>query len=413
MFEGKYGKLILIGIYVTVFLNTIVLAKEPAEIYIGYVMYLLLLPAFFFRYGLPKWTLLFLVLLVTGFLNIFYGNAELGQFLKIFIGLFVSYLFYYYVVLESNYDVEKLFRYYLKGAYIVSIIGLVQFISFQIGFKPGYDYVWLLNKGGYSTGGNFGIRVNSIIGEPTHYGALISAAFFIALYDLISLKKFYYKKHQSILVIIVYILSFSGVGYIGMILSMALLLFNFGLIRYILLAIPLSIVIFNFMYNNSLEFRLRLDSTVAIFSTGQFAVGATHGSSIILYNNFHIAVENFKSNFLFGSGLGSHPIAAEKYSLTKDISVFGFELNYQDANSMFIRLMSETGLFGLIIFLWILFRFFLRKPLEGESHHWLIANAIFVLITLNLLRQGHYFLNGFPFFIWMYYYNYLSYKKLK
>lgn len=412
MFEGRYGKIILIGIYISVFVNSIILAKSPAEIYIGYIVFALLLPGFFMRYGLPKWTVVFFLLLIVDIFNVLLGNNDFASFLKIFIGLFASYLFYYYVIVEAKFDVEKLFQYYLKGAYIISIIGMVQFISFQIGFKPGYDYTWLLNKGGLVLGGNFGIRVNALYAEPTYYGAFISAAFFVAAYNIFSRKNYYYKRYQSILVMVVYILTFSGVGYVGILLSAVLLFYNFGLIRYLLLAVPMGIGIFNFMYENSLEFRLRYDSTISVFSTGQFSITDTHGSAINLYNNYHIATENFKSNFLFGTGLGSHSIAAEKYSITKNIKISGFEWNYKDANSMFLRIMSETGLFGLILFMWLYFKHFIRRPIEDSNNpHWLIANAIFVLITLNLLRQGHYFLNGFPFFVWMYYYNYLNYKK--
>jgi hypothetical protein len=33
------------------------------------------------------------------------------------------------------------------------------------------------------------------------------------------------------------------------------------------------------------------------------------------------------------------------------------------------------------------------------------------MLLLNLFRQGHYFLNGFPFFVLLYIYNYYSYRK--
>src|SRR5690606_15897113 len=127
-----------------------------------------------------------------------------------------------------------------------------------------------------------------------------------------------------------------------------------------------------------------------------------HGSSVILYNNFHIAVENFKRNPIFGTGLGSHPTAFDKYSLTKNVSTAGFDLNKQDANAMFNRLLSETGLFGLGLFIFfILFRF-VRKD-RSENKLWIISSACLVVILINMGRQGHYFLAGFPFYFWMFY----------
>lgn len=341
------------------------------------------------------------------------GNHTFPLFLKVFTGFSLSYLFYHYVILEFDFDLEKLFTWYLKGSFIVALIGLVQFISFQFGFTPGYDYSWILNKWGVVRGGNFGIRVNSIFGEPTYLASTLSAAFFVSLYNLFRKESFGISKIQSVIIAIVYILSFSGLGQTGVFLALILLAVNFGLVRYIIIAVPAGIILFNFLYNNVNEFKDRYDSTVGLF-TGreQFKIGKTHGSSFILYNNYRVALKNFSSNYLFGTGIGSHPVAFKKYSLAKDFKVSGFNSNAADANSMLLRLISETGLFGVCIFLFILLKCYVSRDALNDSHHWLISNAILVMILLNLFRQGHYFLNGFPFFVLLYIYNFLSYKHL-
>jgi hypothetical protein len=198
-----------------------------------------------------------------------------------------------------------------------------------------------------------------------------------------------------------------------MFLAIILLFINFGLIRYFIVFIPVIIFIFSIVYTNVPEFRERYDGTIDIFTTGEFKIGKTHGSSIILYNNFHVAVENFKDYFL-GTGLGSHPVAFEKYSITKNVKVYGFENNNLDANSMFNRLLSETGILGIALFLFLIFKCFIKRPnpdLNINDSYWLISNSILVMILLNLFRQGHYFLNGFPFFVWMYYFNFVQYQK--
>ncbi len=113
--------------------------------------------------------------------------------------------------------------------------------------------------------------------------------------------------------------------------------------------------------------------------------------------------------------MGSHPIAFEKYSLTKNIKTFGFANNSQDANSMLLRLISETGLFGTFFMLGLTFKCFVnrqRMP-DAPDTFWIISGAILTMIVVNLLRQGHYFLNGFPFFIWLYYFNYVNAQKYK
>jgi hypothetical protein len=403
---------IVVAIYISIFINSFIFFSSPFEFYLGYLIYLILLPVFIFRYGFSReLILIFFVLLITGIYHVLLGNNTVGQLTKIFFGLFFSYLFYLYVVREFNFDVEQLFKWYLKGSYLASLIGVFQFVSFHLGFERGYDLSWILNKWGYVQGGNFGIRVNSIFGEPTYLGAVLSAAFFVSVYNLFRKQSYYLSKFQSLVIICVYVLSFSGLGQAGIFLTLILLAINFGLVRYVFVFIPLALWLFNFMYDNVAEFRERYDSLVQLFTTGEFILGKTHGSSYILYNNFVVAIENFKSNFMFGTGLGSHPTAFEKYSIAKSIQVYGFNLNSADANSMLLRLISETGIFGVGIMFFIIIKCYIPRGEGVAEYHWLVSNAILVMILLNLFRQGHYFLNGFPFFVLLYIFNYLVFAR--
>jgi hypothetical protein len=405
--------LLVVCIYISVFINSIVLFQEPFEFYIGYLIFLPLLPIFIFRHKVNSTLVgIFVILLFTGVFNIFLGNNTPQLFFKVFIGLFLSYLFYYYVIEEFNHDIEQLFKWYLKGAYFVSLIGLVQFISFQIGFEPGYNYSWIFNKWGYVTGGNFGIRVNSVFAEPTYLAATLSAAFFIAVYNLMRNETYYYSRLESVIIIAVYILSFSGLGQSGVFITFLLLAVNFGLVRYILIIIPVTIILFNVLYINVGEFRDRYDSLTGLFSGQEFKLGKTHGSSFVLYNNYIVTKESFRSNFMFGGGIGSHPVAFKKYSLAGKFKVVGFNNNSADANSMLLRLLSETGLFGVTIFVFIILKFYVRRDPYHDTFHWLVSNAILVMILLNLFRQGHYFLNGFPFFVLIYIYNAFHYQRI-
>ncbi len=405
--------LIVVSIYISIFINSFVFFTVPFEFYLGYIVYLILLPVFLSRYGFNRWLIfIFGSLLLTGIFNILIGNNTPLLFFKVFTGLSLSYFFYYYVIVEFEYDIDQLFKWYLKGSFIAACIGLIQFLSFQIGFKYGYNFTWILNKWGFVPGGNFGIRINSIFAEPTHLAAVLSGAFFVSLYNLIRRESYGINRIQSLLVVVVYVLSFSGLGQSGIFISLMLMAVSFGLIRYILIIIPLIVLLFNVLYNNVTEFRERYESLFELFDTGKFTLGKTHGSSFILYNNFQIAMRNFKENFIFGSGIGSHPIAFEKYSLAKNFKVYGFNLNSADANSMLIRLISETGLFGVTIMFYIIIKFYVKRDEKYDTYHWLVSNGILIMILLNLFRQGHYFLNGFPFFVLLYIYNSISYNNL-
>lgn len=407
------NSVIILFIYLTVFISSYTFFKQPFEFHFGYLVYFTFVPIFYRRYGqIKELFYIFIILLFVGMFNVLVGNNTTQQFFKVYVGLALAYYLYYYIIIEFNKNIELLFKWYLRGAYIVSLIGLIQFVSFQLGFKFGYDYTWLLNKWGMVPGGFFGIRVNSVFPEPTFLGSVVSAAFFVALYNIIWNKKYYYSRIQCLVIILVYLLSFSGLGQMGIFMSFILLAINFGLIRYIFVFVPVAILFFNYLYDNVEEFRSRYDSTIDLFSGGKFVLGKTHGSSFILYNNYVVATNNFAKNPLFGTGIGSHVTAFEKYSIAKDIKQWGFSLNSADANSMFLRLMSETGLFGLGIFAVIIIKGYVKRDERYDTHHWLISNAILVMILLNMFRQGHYFLNGFPFFVLMYIYNAFSYNKL-
>lgn len=407
---------IVLGIYFSIFIYTYVLFKTPFECYLGYLIMIALLPGFIFKFG---WNInlicIFLVLLLVGIIQIIAGNNDPQNFLKVFLSLLLTYFFYYYVICELEFNVEQMFKWYLKGCYIIALIGLFQFICFRVGFEPGYNLFHYANKGGLAvTGGLWGIRINSVFMEPTHLGSVLSAAFFVAVYNLVSRSYFYYSFSQNCVIVVVYLLAFSGMGQIGVFLTILLLALNFGFVRYVIVAIPILIISFNYLYNNVKEFKERFDSTYGLFVAGEkFVLGKTHGSSFILYNNYIVATKNFEGNFLFGTGLGSHQTAFEKYSIGKGIANWGFDLNSADANSMFLRLMSETGLFGLGIFFMIIIKGYIKRDRTNESYHWLISNGILIMILLNLFRQGNYYLYGFPFFLMLYYYNALVYKEFK
>lgn len=406
--------LITFFIYLSIFIQSYIFFKEPFEFQFGYLIYILLLPGFFRRHRLSRpLALIFLILLIVGLINILFDNNTIQLFLKVFTGMALSYFFYYYVLVQFEFNIQQLFKWYLQGAYICCLIGLIQFISFLIGFKYGYNFHYInLNKWGLTFGGNFGIRINSIFCEPAHLASIMSAAFFISLYNLTKKESVYINKFKSIVIIITYILSFSSLAQTGILVAILLLFLSYGIIKYLIVVVPLILITFNFIYDNVPEFRQRYDSIISLVEGDKFILGKTHGSSFILYNNYVVATENFKTNFLFGTGIGSHAFAFKIHSLSRDIKQKGFDSNSADANSMFLRLMSETGLFGLIIISYIIITGYVKRDPKRLTYHWLICNAILLMILLNLFRQGHYFLYGFPFFIFLYYFNGVAYKDL-
>lgn len=423
------------GIFLNLFFNGYVLLRKqlPFEFYITYVPIIILLFFFIAKYRFPRELLYLLIpLLVAGILNIIIGNDTTANFFKIFVNLAINILFYRYVCEYYDYDVNKMFRMYLQGSYVVCILGLIQFVSYIVHFEPGYNWrVFLpLNKWDYHVGGIFGIRINSTFTEPSYFGSSIAPAFFIAAYELFFKREVFLNRTKCLVIIAAYLLTFSSLAYIGIFITLLLLALNFGALRYFFLAIPVAVIMFSVAYSNVRDFRVRIDGIKALFLegivekelSGKMTSGTRmlrvsrvltkiHGSSFVLYNNTYVAKENFKQNPLFGSGLGSHEIAFQKYNLNYMLGGI-YEFNAPDANSMFLRIMSELGIMGVLFIFLYIFKFYVSKNLsvEEDESYWLISNAILVIILTQLLRQGNYTFNGFIFFGFMYYFNRFNYR---
>ncbi len=423
------------GIFLNLFFNGYILFLKqlPFEFYITYVPIIILLFFFIAKYRFPRELLLPLtMLLATGILNILIDNDTFGNFFKIFINLSVNIIFYRYVMEYYDFDVNKIFRMYLAGSYFVCILGLIQVGSYLIHFEPGYNWRMFLplNKWNFHIGGIFGIRLNSTFTEPSYFGSSIAPAFFIALYELFFKKEVFLTKTKCLVIIAAYLLTFSSLAYIGFFVTILLFALNYGALRYFFFAVPVAVILFSVAYTNVKDFKVRIDGMKALFVegivekelSGELTKGARmmrvsrvlqkiHGSSFVLYNNTHVAIQNFKQNPIFGSGLGSHEIAFEKYNLNYMLGGI-YDFNAPDANSMFLRILSELGIMGvLFIFLYIT-KFYVSKNLgsEEDESYWLISNAVLAIIITQLLRQGNYTFNGFIFFGFMYYYNRFNYN---
>ncbi|MBU4509837.1 O-antigen ligase family protein, partial [bacterium] len=319
----------------------------------------------------------------------------------------------------NKYEIDKLFKIYLRIALIVAVIGIFQEISYVVGFESGYDYSYIIQKWGATatTGGGL-LRVNSIFMEPSHFAISMAPAFFVSLLS-ISRKDSPYLNTKvgrvgSIIVIISYILTFSAVAYVAILISLALIFFNIRNLRYLLLLLVVIPVFIYAAYVYMPEIRMRVDDTIGV-ATGSIKAADSHLSVYSLASNAFVAYKSFIDNPLLGHGLGSHPISYDEFIRSGASGGFWQEdypvVNKKDAGSLFLRLASETGLFGIIVVLYFVFKF--RLKTSNNKNLQIISNAIFTIFMIQLLKQGHYFYNGFFFFVWLYYFAYKIDNKLK
>lgn len=421
-----FNYLLIFGVFAGGFILSITL---PFAFYLSYIFIIFFLIIYILRYRNISINLSFLIILIiltiSSLINVCFEKNTIFFLAKQVLGILVTGTAYYLLIKVNKYEIDKLFKIYLRIALIVAAIGIFQEFSFLIGFKYGYDYSCIIQKWKFvpATGGM--LRVNSIFMEPAHFAITMAPAFFISLSSILRKSHHYLKTNWgSIIIIISYILTFSLVAYISILISLLLIFFHVkkrGKVlsigiriprRYVLsIAIILPILIYA-AYRHSPEIRMRVDDTIEV-ATGSRPLTKSHLSIYALASNAFVAYKSFISNPFFGHGLGSHPISYDEFIRPGVSSVFwakGYTgVNKKDAASLFLRLISETGLFGILVVLYFVFKF--RLKISGNKNLPIMSNSMFILFIMQLLRQGHYFYNGLFFFVWMYYFAYKIYNK--
>ena len=379
-----------------------------------------LLPFWVLRFRFPVRVALTLGLVgLVGSSGVLAGIVTSGEFIKVFGSLVLPYLYYWYLWQYLGEDVIRGFRLYLKGAFIVSMLGLLIFLDslFPVGVYAALSAFLKLNL----TPAAFGIRIASTLGEPTYFANSIAPAGLFALWRLffrqpdfdayLQDRGLWLKRWQALAILLALVLTYSTMALVGLLVSFALILLIKRQFRTLLFS-GFLVLLTAIIARNVPEINERL---VGLRNATEVADTNVHGSSAILYNHAVITWENFSRNPWMGSGLGSHSVATKKYSILRDTTAFAYaEQNAPDASSMFLRIASELGLFGILLTL-----FFLRSQYFKVQFHdreglvlKLISAAFLVTLLLQLFRQGNFILNGFPFFVYGYFFAYQQFKSL-
>ena len=344
------------------------------------------------------------IIIIFSLYNIYIGKDTLVLLTKQIIGIFSTSLIFYLLMKINRYDVKKLFKVYLNLAVLVGLIGLFQELNYLLGFKAGYDFSYIFPSWRLHLSKTGLLRINSIMHEPSIFCFAMMPAFFVSISSFSKNNFKFLKKWQSLIIISSVLFSFSLVGYIGIIFSLTLLFYNYAKIRYLAIGSALIVVVMFLAYNNIGDIKMRVDDSIDVL-TGKMSLYSANLSTFAFISNALVAYESFKDNPVFGSGLGSHEISYNRYiGKIVDIDKVVMFLNVKDANSLFLRLLSETGLFGILLFFLFIVKFHVLKKNDRNGYLWLISNAILAMFLIRLLRYGHYFIEGFFFFFWLYYF---------
>lgn len=298
------------------------------------------------------------------------------------LGISITSIFYYNFL--RKYGLKTTFDVYLKLAFYIALLAIPMF----------YLRINVFLEGD---------RLNGILSEPAHYAAIMLPALYVFLRE---------KKHLKFgIILLTIILSKSSMGYIGILLIITLPLLK---VKYLLKYLPpvLLVVGLGFFYisskwddsavyehSNALVRRVKqtYESYNAAFD-GDFRQD-TNLSSYAVLSNTYIAKESFKDN-PFGTGIGSYPKQYEKYYPQLNPPSYLLELKFSkinklDANSLFLRLLVDLGIFGIVFVVFFAFKTY-RLFKKDEK---VIQQSTFFYLIVKLIREGHYFPPEFYFFL--------------
>lgn len=421
--DSSMKRLMNILMCCSIFMDDFYFFREPFDFYYFYIIYFVFILYYIIKTGslaiLPGWFFKYLLVLfgLSLLAGLFYGTLGFS-FAKQVIGITFSSTAFYCLLKINKFDVIKIFNTYLSLAFLVALWGIIV----EVVLLAGYP---ISDKIKTTTIGLF--RAYSVMSEPYFLAVVLIPALYYLGYRFMTVPKSRFKFDSIVklpVIFICFILTFSSAGYIALMLMAIMFLYNKnyfsiskGGIRFILL--PLFMILALFLVGNLkdylFEFQARIDDTVGLFTKGSgasiSAVSEANSSTFALYSNYVIAQNSFNRNPIFGSGLGSHASNYDKmFSMyfPKDFLIRFGSFNKFDANSLFLRLMSETGLFGLISIFYFLFKFFMRKKGLRNKEFFnlnIINQGIFILIVVRLVRTGNYIGNGFFMFFFIYYYS--------
>jgi hypothetical protein len=341
-------------------------------ILINWVVLLYLSKNVFFNTGL---VLFYLYLILTGIFSYFTKTNYISTFLSQFIGIyFISLYFYNFFIFFKN-DYYKIINDYVFLCFILVFIGLPYFIFITISGKiEGY---------------------HSIFTEPAHFAIFILPALFY------SYKNLFFPRYIFKTLFISILFSASSLAIIGI--GFAIFFNPLKLKPFkIIISIFTILFFFTFLFIFYENFNLRIKDTATGIQNND--VTGINLSSYAFVSNIFITQKSLSNNILLGSGLGSHEITHSKF-LPQITGTDDFlelkNLNSKDANSLFLRILSDLGLIGALL----TFIFLYKHYYTGENNNKIyLSRAILLYIFCKLIRDGHYFPPEFYFFIFAFYF---------
>ena len=345
-------------------------------------------------------SIIIILILMHGIINITLNNDNILLIFKQIIGIFISYMFYYNIIKDKK-DINYFFKMYLNFSIIVSAMCIIQQIAYIAHLNLIYDMRWLVKNQLAPASVNY--RSIAIYREPSECALILLPGVFLSIYYFIGKNKLFIKEmlkpSLAILIIIGFFLTFSSAGYMGVGIALIVMWKEYKHSLKQIFILTVLIITTIGLYENVPDFKSRLNDTFAFIIDTDKKVGTMNISSQTLIINEKIALKSFFNTYGLGGGIGSHFISYEKYINTLNNTNIIYFFNQEDANSLLLRIISELGIIGVLILV-----IFIKKYKNQNiiSIYSIYRTVCVVYFILRLLRYGHYFNDGLWAFIVVY-----------
>jgi O-antigen ligase len=339
-----------------------------------------------------------------------------------FLSHFILMLSLYYYFLKSPENIKK----FSKVLMIVMI-----FCSFDIIFQ----FFFKVDIFGYKAIAEHGVRLSGPFGAELVAGAYLSKLLFISLL-------FFFKDYKKN---IIYFLCYLFIVFFAVFLTqersalyMTLSLIIFFLIffdfskkyKILFFTLLLFIILITSFFNKSFKQKYIIDS-MQIF-------GLTNNKEHKLNNETTIEINNFfdsrygahfltafsiaRDNLLLGSGIKTFRIVCSEEKYTKINSSYAHQRCNTHPHNLYLEILSEEGMIGIIIFLITIFSLIYRHFISSLKGNFISICCVsfFLILFFPLQTTGPFFSSWNGAFYWigfavlLYYsqYNILSFKGL-
>lgn len=333
---------------------------------------------------------IYLYLIISSLFSILLLKLSYAGFLKQIPSIIIIFSVNFFII--GTYNWRKIFHLYVKFAFYSAIFGIIQVVvSLTTGIK-------LLQ-------GQIG-RLDSIAYEPSHYAAILVPALVFTFFHFRHYRYYFFTMLTAL------ILTFNLTGYLAFLLVISIAYIN---PLYIIVSIPLLYyLVFYVLVNFNENFNIRIVDTMDAFRGNVNVLTRrvnANGTTVSMYSNLMVAEDNLTKGNPIGSGLGGHEEMYHRFFKNSSFRYSWFYgLNAPSGHSLTIRIFSEFGIIGLVVYIITLIK---KVILVDDGIYRSISLACLSHFVCKSFKLGGYIDYGTPFFFAMLFINFRQYQKRK